>query len=383
MKIVVIIPTYNEAKNIAPLIDALQQVFAGIVGHDLGILVVDDTSPDGTGQIVREKMEDTANLHLVTGRKNGLGDAYIRGMTHAIDQLGAEAVVEMDADFSHDPGDLPRLIREMDAGADFVIGSRYVPGGSIPAEWSFGRKMNSKFGNIFARYIAGMHRVKDCTAGFRVVRSWVVREIELQTLRVKGYAFQIALLNRAMKAGAVVKEVPVDFVDRKQGETKLGIFDIVEFIVNAWWIRLLNSVTFIKFLLVGASGVLVNLGMFALLISLGVNKYVASPVAIELSIISNFLLNNRFTFNGRALRRSFAVKGMRFNAVSLLSLTISYSFFIVLNMLMPRVNPIVPQALSIIPATLMNYFLNVYWTFGERAKAAEKSDERAPSFHVE
>jgi dolichol-phosphate mannosyltransferase len=372
MKIVVIIPTYNEAQNIAPLIDALQQVFAGIVGHDLDILVVDDTSPDGTGQIVREKMKDSANLHLVTGRKNGLGDAYIRGMTHALEQLGAEAVVEMDADFSHDPSDLPRLIEALDAGADFVIGSRYVPGGSIPEEWGIGRKMNSKFGNIFARYIAGMHRVKDCTAGFRVVRSWVVREIELQTLRVKGYAFQIALLNRAMKAGAVVKEIPVDFVDRKQGETKLGIFDILEFIVNAWWIRLLNSVTFMKFLLVGASGVLVNLGMFALLISIGVNKYVASPVAIELSIISNFLLNNRFTFNGRALKRSFAVKGMRFNVVSLLSLSISYSFFIALNMLMPRVNPIVPQALSILPATLMNYFLNVYWTFGERAKTAEK-----------
>jgi dolichol-phosphate mannosyltransferase len=377
MKIVIIIPTYNEVKNIGPLIGDLHSVFSTIPRHQFNILVVDDSSPDGTGEIVKEKKRELSNLHLLTGRKNGLGDAYIRGMTHALEKLQADAVLEMDADFSHDPRDVPRLIAELEKGADFVIGSRYVKGGSIPHSWGLGRKMNSKFGNIFARYIAGMHRVKDCTAGFRAIKSWVIRQIDLQSLKVKGYAFQIALLNRALNAGAIVKEVPVDFIDRQRGETKLGIMDILEFIANAWWIRLLNSVTFLKFLLVGASGVLVNLGMFALFISIGMNKYIASPIAIELSIISNFILNNKFTFNGRAVKRSFAIKGLRFNVVSIFSLSISYTFFIILNILMPRVNPIIPQALSIIPATLMNYFFNVYWTFGEGAKAVEKG--RVPS----
>jgi dolichol-phosphate mannosyltransferase len=366
MKIVVIIPTYNERLNISLLIDALQPVFARMVRHRMSILVVDDSSPDRTADVVREKIREWSNVHLITGTKNGLGDAYIRGMTHALDHLGAEVVVEMDADFSHDPKDIPRLIGALEQGADFVIGSRYVQGGSIPDGWGLQRRLNSKLGNVFARYIAGMYHVKDCTAGFRAIRAWVIREIELQSLRVKGYAFQIALLNRALKAGAEIKEVPVDFIDRERGETKLGISDIVEFIINAWWIRLSNSRTFLKFLLVGASGVIVNLGTFSIMVTAGVDKYLASPIAIETSIITNFILNNRYTFNGRNNQSSFKVRGLKFNIVSIMSLAVSFSCFVGLNYLFPKAHPVIPQALSIIPATLINYFLNVYWTFRER-----------------
>ena len=147
MKIVIILPTYNEKDNIRLLVPALWQQFAEIK-HEMHVLVVDDHSPDGTAAAVRELMGRYANLHLLTGEKQGLGAAYIRGMTYALQELGAEAVMEMDADFSHKPEDVPRLLAALDTGADFVIGSRYIPGGSIPANWGRLRQAISRWGNI-------------------------------------------------------------------------------------------------------------------------------------------------------------------------------------------------------------------------------------------
>jgi dolichol-phosphate mannosyltransferase len=236
MKIVVIIPTYNEKENIRPLICSLQEVFKNIL-HDMNILFVDDNSPDNTAEIILEESRKFANIHLNKGEKKGLGAAYIRGIQYAVHSLKADAIMEMDADFSHKPEDIPRLLAAFDAGADFVIGSRYVKGGSIPEDWAFWRRMNSKWGNFFARYFAGLYKVRDCTAGFRVIGVPLIKKISLSNLKVKGYAFQVALLHRAVSAHAVIKEVPVEFVDRKRGETKLGLADIIEFIINILWIR--------------------------------------------------------------------------------------------------------------------------------------------------
>jgi dolichol-phosphate mannosyltransferase len=162
---------------------------------------------------------------------------------------------------------------------------------------------------------------------------------------------------------ARIEEIPVEFVDRSAGDSKLGLSDIVEFIINAWWIRFRRSTTFIKFLLVGASGVFVNLALFTLLLNAEVNKYLASPIAIEASVISNFLLNNYWTFRSRQTRDRVRVKGLKFNLVSLIALGVSYSTFIVLSVIFPGVSPQIHQFLGIIPATLVNYFLNSYWTF--------------------
>src|SRR5579862_5658519 len=222
MRVVLIIPTFNECENIARLIAELQGVFRSLP-HEMQILVVDDSSPDGTASIVRAQQRQMPNVHLLEGKKQGLGAAYVRGMRHALDVLHADAVFEMDADFSHDPADVPRLLAALEAGADFVIGSRHVRGGSIPAEWSLLRKLNSAGGNWVARYIAGLYGIRDCTAGFRAIRASILREIDFSALRVKGYAFQVALLHQAVSIGATVKEVPVDFVDRKHGSSKLGL----------------------------------------------------------------------------------------------------------------------------------------------------------------
>ncbi len=364
MKIVVILPTYNEKDNIALILRALQEQFRKIP-HALNILVVDDNSPDGTAEIVRNECKTASNLFLITGEKQGLGAAYVRGMKYALLRLHADVVMEMDADFSHRPEDVPRLIEAVDRGADFVIGSRYVPGGKIPEDWSFLRRMISQWGNVFARYIAGLYKVRDCTAGFRAIRAEVVRKIDLDALKVRGYAFQISLLHEAIVNHARVQEVPVEFIDRKRGQTKLGLSDIVEFMLNAWWIRFERSKTFLKFSVVGAAGVVVNLVSFTVLMNTGLNKFIASPVAIELSIISNFLLNNFWTFSGRDINDKIHIRGLKFNIISLVALGVSYSTFLVLSVVDSGGIPQVHQAVGIVPATLINYFLNSYWTFKE------------------
>jgi len=282
----------------------------------------------------------------------------------------------MDADFSHDPADVPRLLAVLETSADFVIGSRHVKGGSIPAEWSIWRKLNSAGGNWVARYVAGLHDIRDCTAGFRAISASVLRQIDFSALRVKGYAFQVALLHQAVTLGAVVEEVPVHFIDRKLGTSKLGLRDIIEFVLNAWWIRMRAVRTFLRFALVGASGTLVNLGAFSLLLHTGMNKFVASPLAIEISIVWNFLLNNYWTFKDRTTRDRAAIKGVKYNLVSLVSLGVSFTTFIVLSLLLPKLPPLFSQLAGIVPAVLVNYFLNSYWTFRHHT-AAQSEDEQA------
>lgn len=237
MNIVIILPTYNERDNIRLLIPALFRQCERI-RHEMHLLVVDDNSPDGTADQVRTLMVDYQRLHLFTGKKQGLGAAYIRGMHYALHELQADAVMEMDADFSHLPADVPRLLAALEDGADFVIGSRYVKGGKIPENWGWLRKTISRWGNILARYLVGLHPVKDCTAGFRAIRGALLRKIDFHTLTsVQGYAFQIALLYQALLNQAAIKEIPVDFVDRVRGATKLGLSDIIEFITYICWIR--------------------------------------------------------------------------------------------------------------------------------------------------
>jgi dolichol-phosphate mannosyltransferase len=380
MKIVIIIPTFNERENILALLPELDRQFC-LMAHECHILVVDDNSPDGTAIVVRALQQEFGNLHLITGEKNGLGAAYIRGMMYAMETLQADVVFEMDADFSHKPEDVPRLMAEVDVGADFVIGSRYVPGGTIPKEWAWHRKLNSWGGNAVARNVAGIYGVRDCTAGFRAIRTTLLRKINLSDLRVQGYAFQVSLLHAAKSAGACIKEIPVEFVDRTQGESKLGLRDIFEFVINAWWIRFHSSKTFIKFAIVGLSGVAVNLFFFTLFLMMGMNKYLASPLAIELSVVSNFLLNNYWTFRWRKTRGRTWIRGLKFNMVSLLSLVLSYGTFILLSLLFPLVPPQIHQFIGIIPATLVNYFLNSYWTF-RQVEDADEQPRRAGQFAV-
>jgi dolichol-phosphate mannosyltransferase len=363
LRVVIVIPTYNESENVQALVPQVVKSCDGMRDVQIAILIVDDESPDGTAAAVRNMQSTIVDLHMISGKKTGLGAAYIRGMQFALASLAADVIFEMDADFSHNPLDVPRLLGALQAGADVVIGSRYVPGGSIPETWGLLRKMNSRVGNLVARWIAGLYPVHDCTAGFRAIRSDILRRVRLDRLGVQGYAFQVALLHELKVLGARIVEVPVEFVDRTRGESKLGLSDIVEFVINCWWIRFRSSATLIKFLLVGSTGVLVNLGSFAALLHVGLSKFAASPIAIEVSIVTNFLLNNFWTFRWRNVGASLFRRGVTFNVVSLGALAVSFGCFVISSFVAPSLPPLYLQLISIVPAFIVNYYGHSNVTF--------------------
>jgi dolichol-phosphate mannosyltransferase len=229
MKIVILIPTYCEVDNIAKLIPEIKLATKNLQ-HEVTILVVDDTSPDGTGKAVLDLMKQDKKIQLLTGEKKGYGAAIIRGVNYSISKLKAEVIVTMDADFSHQPKDLPRLINEIEKGSDFVIGSRYVKGGKIK-NWSPWRYFLSGLGNFVARKVLGLSKVFDCTAGYRVFQTDLVKKIGLSSIKANGYGFLVWFLYSCHRNGAKIKEVPVEFVDRTAGKTKLGLWDIIEGII--------------------------------------------------------------------------------------------------------------------------------------------------------
>ena len=230
MKTVIVLPVLNEAENIE---DFIEKVSENIDGNDVKMLVVDDYSPDGTADIVKKIQNKYSNLYLIQNNKTGLGNAYKKGFKYATEELGADILIEMDSDFSHPPELINKLIEEIHNGYDFVIGSRYIKGGSIPDNWGLFRKMNSKYGNVFARFIAGLKNVHDCTSGFRAIRTDYIKKINLETLDVQGYSFQMNILFECVRLGAKTKEIPLNFKDREKGTSKLRLKDITEFMVNS------------------------------------------------------------------------------------------------------------------------------------------------------
>jgi dolichol-phosphate mannosyltransferase len=212
-----VLPTYNEAENIGPLVRAVLPPLAS-VGIEHHVLIVDDGSPDGTGEIADRlagELEPVEVLHR--GAKDGLGRAYLAGFALALGR-GADLVMEMDSDFSHDPNDVPRLIAAAGA-ADLVLGSRYVPGGGI-ADWGLLRRLTSRGGCAYARWLLGV-AVRDLTGGFKCFHRRVLEGIDLGDVRADGYGFQIELTYRAIKAGFTVTEVPILFREREVGSSKM------------------------------------------------------------------------------------------------------------------------------------------------------------------
>ena len=360
-----VIPTYNEAPDIVPLLRRLTGLYRDA---DTAFLIVDDESPDGTARLVREFAASDDRVRLLEGPRRGFGQAYVRGMVHALETLGAGVVVQMDADFSHDPADAGRLLARLadggpGGGADVAIGSRYVTGGTIDPRWHLGRRLLSRWGNRFARWIAGVRGVRDCTAGFKAIRADALRAAKVEDVRVRGHTFQVVLLHRLIHAGARVVEEPIHFRDREHGRTKLGIGSVLEFFYSIWWLRLASHRTLVKYGLTGLAGALVNLGSFQILLELGLHKFLASPIAIELSIVSNFLMNNYWTFADRAMLGRKRIRGLKYNLVALVTLALSYATFVALSIPFPQASPVLLQACGIAPAAALNYFMNSYWTF--------------------
>jgi dolichol-phosphate mannosyltransferase len=218
-RIWLVIPTYNEAENVGPIVHAVAEEMAKIAPDEHRILIVDDNSPDGTGGLADQLAQELDTVEVMhRAEKNGLGRAYIAGFEHAL-AGGAELVVEMDADFSHDPKYLGALIGAADE-ADLVLGSRYVPGGAV-RNWGMLRKLVSRGGSLYARFVLGI-KVNDLTGGFKCIRRHVLETIDLNSLRADGYVFQIEVTYRAISSGFSVREVPILFVDRAAGTSKMS-----------------------------------------------------------------------------------------------------------------------------------------------------------------
>jgi dolichol-phosphate mannosyltransferase len=226
----VVVPTYNERENLVPLAEA---VFSHLPKADL--LFVDDGSPDGTGEVAERLSRENPRITVLhRPRKEGLGTAYVTGFRYGLAK-GYSTFFEMDADFSHDARYLPTMLERVRAGADLVLGSRYVDGGGTE-NWGVGRKLVSRGGSIYARTILGV-KIQDLTGGFKCFRRSVLETVNLSRVRSEGYSFQIEMTYRAIKKGFKVEEIPIVFVDRRVGQSKMSRAIFLEAIWIVWRLR--------------------------------------------------------------------------------------------------------------------------------------------------
>ena len=239
MRILVVLPTYNEVANVERVLGRIRKALP-----DAGVLVVDDGSPDGTADLAEQIGQELGNVDVMRrSGKAGLGSAYRAGFRWGLEH-GWDVLVEMDADLSHDPDALPQLVAPLAQGFDLVIGSRYVPGGSIP-HWSWSRRLLSRGGNIYAATMLGLH-VNDSTSGFRAFSARILRLLDLEKVRLDGYGFQIEMTRLVLDQGGRVSEVPISFVDRVDGESKMSMHIVLEALVQVtWWglVRIARMVT--------------------------------------------------------------------------------------------------------------------------------------------
>lgn len=364
MRTVIVLPTYNEKENIAILVPKLENIFKAIKKHEMHILVVDDESPDGTADEVRKFQKIYKNVHLITEEKKGLGVAYLLGFQYALQNLNAEVLISMDADLSHPAELIPKFMDFIDEGYDLVIGSRYIKRGNTP-DWSFNRKLISRCGNMFVRIIGGLYKIHDCTSGFRAFKVSVFNQIDIRNLHTRGYAFLSTFLHELVAVGSKVKEIPLVFHDRKFGQTKLKTKDMVEFFFNAFRLRFRSLERAISFTLIGASGVLVNLGLFMMFKKIFYFYFspsdlvllYASLIGDELSIIYNFFLNSLLTFKNSLQFKKLAI----FHYMALIGVVIGN---IVLFALYKGfgVDAVYSKLAGIFSSFLFNYLLNSRWT---------------------
>ena len=232
MKTLIVLPTFNEAENLPKLVEAIMS----LPGVDISLLVVDDNSPDGTGQIADGLSETYPGKLYVMHRKGkqGLASAYIQGFQQAL-QMDVDAIGMMDSDFSHAPEKLPEMIAAMEK-ADLVIGSRYIPGGSVDKDWPVWRKGLSAFGNFYARTILGLP-VNDVTTGYRLWRKEKMEKFPLERVLSSGYIFLVEMVFLATKLGFRIVEVPIYFADRKFGESKMNLRIQIEAAFRVWQVR--------------------------------------------------------------------------------------------------------------------------------------------------
>lgn len=333
-KALIVLPTYNEKSNIKTLIPAIFKISKKNINNkwELHILVVDDSSPDGTSKEIEYLQKKYKNLHLLIGKKEGLGKAYVKGFEWAVDNINPYVVFEMDADWSHDPLMIPQFLNEIEKGADFIIGTRYfIKGGSIPEHWALHRKFFSILANLTIRLGLMKLSIRDWTNGYRCIKTWFIEDVIEKVKPYNGYIFQIALLDQACNKNLKIKEIPCQFKDRHDGRSKINS---PQYITNIVFYILKNS-SFVKFVIVGTTGFIVDIGISLLLVKyLSLGIYISNIISMESAVIWNFILNNFWSFSHKKLIPSFSnyLKAFcLFNITSLGSFIIQLSGIFILS----------------------------------------------------
>lgn len=348
----ILIPTYNERENIRTLLDA-------VLAHEgVHVLVIDDASPDGTADDVRAHAHFGDRVFLLArSGKEGLGAAYRAGFAWGMERE-YETLTQMDADFSHDPVDVPRLLAEIAAGADVAIGSRKIAGGRIEG-WNAWRTFCSTGAMVASRVCLGL-RTQDVTAGFRTWRRSFIAQLPVLSLKSNGYAFQEEMILEAEMAGGKVGEVPVVFRDRVRGVSKLGTGDISEFFYTLSRLTLRRRARFVRFALIGALGAVIDLGCFLFFHhTLGLSLVVANTFSTSIAVIHNFSWHHFVTFkdHGRSVAHALGM----FIGVSLVGMLLN-TFLVVMGV-GAGLLPVFAKIFAIGVVMLWNYFLNSRVTF--------------------
>lgn len=296
-KVVIIIPTYNEAAGIAQTLHAVFNATSALQGYEVHVLVFDSASTDTTQSIVKVLQTTYPNVHLKTeSAKSGLGSAYLQAMRYALTDMNADIVFEFDADLSHKPDYIAPMLKQLKT-CDVVLGSRYVKGGSIPANWGWHRKVLSVLGNQVARVIL-TRNYKDFTSGFRATRRCALLAVLPKRFLSDQYAYKLELLWLLHKNKSRIVEYPIEFVDREKGLSKLPANSIIDSLRVVLVLRFFKLRHYMKMCLVGVTGMSVQFIVY------NVARYYVSPfyaaqLAVTVAIVNNFMLNSRFTFKKR------------------------------------------------------------------------------------
>lgn len=354
-RVLVVIPTYNEAENLPQLIAALLE----LEESGLEVLVVDDHSPDGTGHIADRLSKEQIVVHVLHRKKKaGLGAAYADGFAWALAH-GADFVVSMDADFSHNPKDVPRLLEQKESAA-IVLGSRYIPGGTIVG-WDWKRYVNSYGANIVTKLLLGLP-VRDATSGFKVYRRSFLASLDLPSLIASGYAFQVEMLMKAHQQGLAIAEIPITFVDRRAGSSKIeGEVSKSARVIFQLAAQRQGLRQFVKFCLIGLLNVVVDWSIYFLLNHLTpIHKLGAKLLSFIAGASNSYYFNRTWTFRSRS--RQVGREFGKFFLVASIGALLNTGIFglIALRFGFPDIIGLIVATGAV---TFWNFFANKYWTF--------------------
>jgi len=383
-KAVIVIPTYNEKDNIVPLIEKILEQKQRLKNLEIEILVSDSHSPDGTQEEVKKRFKGNPNIHTLDVVERGIGVGLIKGFDFAVKNLDADILVQMDADFSHDPTDLPKLLLPLGPKFNLVLGSRFVKGGTV--NYPFVRRQLAFWANFLARVLTGFRNIHEWTTSFRAFTADFYRTLDKEKLlwRSKSFLFQTAFLYEALRSGAKVHEVPIVFTDRRAGKTKMQtgryIFELLKFLLT---IRYRRHTILIKFLIVG----MIGFGIYSILMWLFYDSpflsfmpakhtawrfwffshkdfrlLISSVISIEAAVISNFLWHENWTFKERLKKGRIFTRFWQFHIISIGSPLIQLAS---VNILTPYFGfPwIISSAIGVLIGLIWNYLWNtrVIW----------------------